>query len=153
MAVEALFTLPGAPDLNALLDKPLNHEGSLVIPAAQPVEHENEQNIKLVGDSPLLDLHDSIPGVGADLVPADALFGDLVHDFPVGMGDFNLLLDDLQRVMDEEDTRLMTALKMKKLMGYSVQEIAEELDCSQPRVYQLLDRAKELARAYLAEND
>ena len=69
------------------------------------------------------------------------------------MGDFNLLLDDLQQVMDKEDARLMKTLKMKKLMGYSVQEIAAELNCSQPRVYQLLDRAKELAREYLADND
>ena len=85
MVIKALFTLPGAPDLNALLDKPLNHERRLVIPATQPVEHENEQNIELVGNSSFLDLHDGVPGVGTDLVSADTLFGNLVHDLPVGM--------------------------------------------------------------------
>lgn len=69
------------------------------------------------------------------------------------IGDFNLLLDALQGVLDAEDERLMKALKMKELLGFSVQEIAEQLDCSQPRVYQLVKRAKEIARVVLADNE
>ena len=48
MIVEALFTFLGAPNLDALLYKPLHYEGSLIIPAAQPVEHKNEQYIELI---------------------------------------------------------------------------------------------------------
>ena len=65
----------------------------------------------------------------------------------------NVLISILESIMDEEDERLMKALKMKELLGFSVQEIADQLGCSQPRVYQLLQRAKEIARTFLAEED
>ena len=67
-------------------------------------------------------------------------------------GDFNLLLDAVQEELDAEDERLMKALKMKELLGFSVQEIADQLGCSQPRVYQMIKRAKEIARIVLADN-
>ena len=45
-------------------------------------------------------------------------------------------------MMDAEDPRIAKALEMKVLQGYSVREIAAELETSQSRVYQLIDRAK-----------
>ncbi len=65
--------------------------------------------------------------------------------------DFNLLMDELQTELDAKDERLMCALKMKEIAGYSAPEIAAELKCSQPRVYQLLKTAKEIARKWLTE--
>ena len=79
---------------------------------------------------------------------------DNANDSPTEeTGDFNLLLDAVQEVLDVEDERLMKALKMKELLGFSVREIADQLDCSQPRVYQLVKRAKEVAREILADNE
>ena len=37
---------------------------------------------------------------------------------------------------------------MKELQGYSVREIAAELEISQPRVYQLIARAKAIGMKY-----
>jgi len=37
---------------------------------------------------------------------------------------------------------------MKELQGYSVREIAAELKISQPRVYQLIARAKKIGKEY-----
>ena len=45
-------------------------------------------------------------------------------------------------MMDAEDSRIARAFEMKELQGYSVREIAAELEISQPRVYQLIARAK-----------
>ena len=42
MIIEPLLALSGAPDLNALLDKPLYHEGSFIVASAQTVKHENQ---------------------------------------------------------------------------------------------------------------
>ena len=70
-----------------------------------------------------------------------------------GAADFNLMLCDLRTSMDEEGPRLYRAFEMKELLGMPVSEIAATLDCSQPRVYQLVKQAKEMARDYLAEND
>lgn len=79
---------------------------------------------------------------------------DNANDSPTEeTGDFNLLLDAVQEVLDVEDERLMKALKMKELLGFSVREIADQLDCSQPRVYQLVKRAKDVAREVLADNE
>ena len=50
--------------------------------------------------------------------------------------------------MDTEDTRIARAFEMKELQGYSVREIAEELEISQPRVYQLIARAKAIGKEY-----
>ena len=51
-------------------------------------------------------------------------------------------------MMDAEDPRIAKALEMKVLQGYSVREIAEELEISQPRVYQLIARAKAIGMEY-----
>ena len=54
--------------------------------------------------------------------------------------------------MDTEDPRIAKAFEMKELLGYSVREIAAELHISEPRVYQLLARAKAIGREYRQKN-
>ncbi len=66
-------------------------------------------------------------------------------------GSYLLLLNELQEELDKTDPRLMIVLRMKEIEGYSAEEIKETLGCSLPRVYQLLDEAKKLAREYLEE--
>ena len=48
---------------------------------------------------------------------------------------------------------MQRAFEMKELQGYSVKEIAAELQVSQPRVYQLLNRAKAIGRQFREDND
>lgn len=55
--------------------------------------------------------------------------------------------------MDAEDPRIARAFEMKELMGFSVKEIATELGISQPRVYQLIARGKEIGVEYRTNND
>ena len=50
--------------------------------------------------------------------------------------------------MDAEDPRIARAFEMKELMGFSIKEIATELGISQPRVYQLIARGKEIGEEY-----
>ena len=45
--------------------------------------------------------------------------------------------ESIKAMMDSEDIRISKALEMKELCGYSVAEIAAELNISQPRIYQL----------------
>ena len=58
----------------------------------------------------------------------------------------------IKAMMDSEDIRISKALEMKELCGYSVAEIAAELNISQPRIYQLLRRAREIGSEYRAQN-
>jgi DNA-directed RNA polymerase specialized sigma24 family protein len=41
---------------------------------------------------------------------------------------------------------------MKELLGYTVREIAAVLDLSEPRIYQLVARAKAIGREYRQKN-
>ena len=50
--------------------------------------------------------------------------------------------------MDAEDPRIARAFELKELMGLSVKEIATELGISQPRVYQLIARGREIGAEY-----
>ncbi|MCR5295364.1 MAG: sigma-70 region 4 domain-containing protein [Lachnospiraceae bacterium] len=50
--------------------------------------------------------------------------------------------------MDAEDVRISKVFEMKELLGFSVKEIAAELQISEPRVYQLIARAKAIGREY-----
>lgn len=50
--------------------------------------------------------------------------------------------------MDEEDPRIAKAIEAKELMGDSVSKIAADLGVSEPRVYQLLKRAKAIGKEY-----
>ena len=60
--------------------------------------------------------------------------------------------ESIKAVMDAEDTRIARAFEMKELQGYSVREIAAGLQISQPRVYQLIARAKAIGREYRDNN-
>ena len=48
VVVKPLLSLFGAPDFDSLLDKPLHHEWRFIIPAAQPVKHEDKQDVELI---------------------------------------------------------------------------------------------------------
>ena len=63
-----------------------------------------------------------------------------------------LLLEDLQAELDSSDPRLMKALTLKALAGYSAEEIAQRLQCSTSRVYQLIQTAKQLAKKFLEQD-
>ena len=58
----------------------------------------------------------------------------------------------IKAMMDAENTRIARAFEMKELQGYSVREIAKELEISQPRVYQLIARAKTIGMEYRKMN-
>ncbi len=60
--------------------------------------------------------------------------------------------ESIKAMMDAEDTRIARAFEMKTLQGYSVREIAVELKISEPRVYQLIARAKAIGREYRENN-
>ena len=86
VVIEALLAFSGAPNLDALLNEPLHNEGCFIIPPADAVEHENQQHVELVHDGSLLNLHDGITVIGADLVTGDAFFGNLINNLPVRVG-------------------------------------------------------------------
>ena len=58
----------------------------------------------------------------------------------------------IKAVMDAEDPRISKAFEMKDLLGFSVREIAADLGVSEPRVYQLIARAKAIGREYRQKN-
>lgn len=55
--------------------------------------------------------------------------------------------------MDAEDPRIAIAFEAKELYGDSVKKIADDLGVSQPRIYQLLSRAKEIGRQYREDSN
>ena len=55
--------------------------------------------------------------------------------------------------MDAEDPRIALAFEGKELYGETVQEIADELGVSAPRVYQLIARAREIGKSYRKETE
>ena len=55
---------------------------------------------------------------------------------------------EIRARMDAEDPRIARALETKVLLGDTVTKIAADLGVSEPRVYQLLRRAKEIGREY-----
>ena len=60
--------------------------------------------------------------------------------------------DSIKAVMDIEDPHIAQAFEMKELLGFSVKEIAAELDLSEPRIYQLVARARVIGREYRQKN-
>lgn len=56
--------------------------------------------------------------------------------------------DELRAQMDAEDPRIARAFEARELMGDSVKKIAQDLGVSEPRVYQLIKRAKEIGKQY-----
>lgn len=57
----------------------------------------------------------------------------------------------LSALMDNEDHRIRAAFEMKEY-GYKVAEIARKLNVSEPRVYQLIARAKAIGKQYRQNN-
>ncbi len=60
----------------------------------------------------------------------------------------NIEREELYALMNSEDPRLAEAYRLKTEMNYTPKEIAVILKISQPRTYQLLARAKEIAYEY-----
>ena len=60
--------------------------------------------------------------------------------------------EELRALMDAEDIRIAQALEAKVLFGYSVKKIAQDLGVSEPRVYQLIARAKAMGKEYRKAN-
>ena len=58
----------------------------------------------------------------------------------------------IKTVMDAEDPRIAKAFELKELLGFSVREIAAELNLSEARIYQLIARAKAIGREYRQNN-
>ena len=55
---------------------------------------------------------------------------------------------EIRALMDAEDPRIARAFEARELLGDSVTRIAADLGVSEPRVYQLLRRAKEIGKEY-----
>ena len=55
---------------------------------------------------------------------------------------------ELRKLMDAEDVRIWKAIVAKVVVGDSVKKIAQDLGVSEPRVYQLIARAKEIGKEY-----
>lgn len=60
---------------------------------------------------------------------------------------------EIRARMDAEDVRISQAFEAKVLLGKSVKQIALDLGVSEPRVYQLIARAKAIGKAYRKENE
>ena len=60
--------------------------------------------------------------------------------------------EDLRALMDAEDVRIAQALEAKVVFGDSVKKIAQDLGVSEPRVYQLIARAKKIGKEYREMN-
>ena len=58
----------------------------------------------------------------------------------------------IRTVMDAEDPRIALAFEARVLYGDSVKEIAVDLGVSEPRVYQLINRAKAIGKQYRKDN-
>ncbi len=98
---------------------------------------------------------DKCPYLGVRIPPVESLESRMetgwepVSDDRVDTQVFSKLeYEDIKAVMDEEDVRIARAFEMKELLGYSAAEIAEKLKVSQPRVYQLIARAKAIGKEY-----
>ena len=105
---------------------------------------------------PFMDVRIPVEKVSWDRMLEDAYEKEWVDDHADSpceqMGLYRLMLDELKEKLDARDQRLMTVLRMKEMDGYSIAEIAIEIGCSEPRVYQLLKTAKKLARDILMED-
>lgn len=60
--------------------------------------------------------------------------------------------ETIRALMDAEDPRIAIAFESKTLYGDSVREIAAELGVSEPRVYQLIARAKAIGKEFRQNN-
>jgi DNA-directed RNA polymerase specialized sigma24 family protein len=60
--------------------------------------------------------------------------------------------ETIRALMDAEDPRIAMAFEAKTLFGDSVREIAADLGVSEPRVYQLIARAKAIGKEFRQNN-
>ncbi len=60
--------------------------------------------------------------------------------------------EEIRALMRAEDWRIAEVYEARTFLGDSVKTIAEELSLSEPRVYQLLSRAKKIIKKYREEN-
>ena len=82
-AFNLLLALARAPDLDAVVDEPLDEEGRFVLAAAKPVEHEHQQNVKFLFLSKGTDVQNGVAVLGGYLVAGYALLHTLVEEDPV----------------------------------------------------------------------
>ena len=82
MVVEPLLSLLGTPHLDAVLDEPLHHKRRLILLAAQPVEHEHQQDIEFVLRRVPLDLLDSVTVFRGNLKTGNPLLRKLPGNAP-----------------------------------------------------------------------
>ena len=83
LVIELLFTFPGAPDLDAVLNEPLDQERGFILFSAQPVEHENQKDVELLLLRHLPDFDDRVTLGGGHLVSGDAFLHALSYKDPV----------------------------------------------------------------------
>ena len=60
--------------------------------------------------------------------------------------------EEIRARMCAEDWRIAEAYEARTFLGDSVKTIAAELGLSEPRVYQMLSRAKQIVKEYREEN-
>ena len=82
---------------------------------------------------------DSLTDAGYDLATTES-----VEDAVIAKATY----EEIRNRMDEEDTRIAQAFEEKELLGDPVKQIAKDLGVSEPRVYQLISRAKAIGREY-----
>ena len=87
---------------------------------------------------------DGLVDSGWEPVPAEAIENQVIA---------KLEYEAIRAVMDSEDPRIALAFEAKVLCGDPVSKIAADLGVSQPRVYQLISRAKAIGRQYRKDND
>ena len=66
MRIDSLFTFIDAPDLNTVVDEPLDHEGRFFSSPANTVEHEHQQNVEFALFGIFLDELDLVTVIGAN---------------------------------------------------------------------------------------
>ena len=82
MRINPLFTFVDAPNLNAVVDEPLDYERRFFSSSANTVEHEHQQDIEFALFSIFLDELDLVTVTGADFESRHTVFLFLVHDGP-----------------------------------------------------------------------
>ena len=80
VVIKPLLPLLGAPDPDAVLDKPLHYKGRFVRDPSDAVKHEHQQNIKLALPGAFLDDLQLVPIFGSYLVAGHTVLLFLVDD-------------------------------------------------------------------------
>ena len=80
--LDTLLSFVGAPHLNAMVDKPLQNEGSFTVDASQTVKHVDQQNVEGFLFRLLSQFLDHVPLGRGNLGAGNAFLGLLCHDPP-----------------------------------------------------------------------